>query len=73
MDLIIDCKPHLHRNLERTHLFREQYITKDPFPHIKPAADEFHIYIKKERLSFQKNQLLVDYLTRLKPSEFGMD
>ncbi len=160
VDLIIDCKPHLHQNLERIHLFREQYITiaspkfietehisslddlervkilsmdkdlewwhnfitaipadkqgclknvmqinhirglingavagigigfvprytvitelennilVDPFPHIKPAADEFHIYIKKERLAFQKNQLLVDYLTRLKPSEFGVD
>jgi len=160
VDLIIDCKPHLHQNLKRIHLFREQYITiaspefieinritalndlervkilsmdkdlewwrnfitaipadkqdclknvmqinhirglingavagigigfvpkytviteletgtlVDPFPHIKPAADEFHIYIKKERLSFQKNQLLVDYLTRLKPSEFGVD
>ena len=51
----------------------ENNILVDPFPHIKPAADEFHFYIKKERLAFQKNQLLVDYLTRLKPSEFGVD
>lgn len=25
--MIIDCKPHLHQNLEKIHLFREQYIT----------------------------------------------
>lgn len=45
----------------------------DPFPHIKPAVDDFNIYIKKEKLEFTKNQLLIDYLTRLKPSEFGVD
>jgi len=160
VDMIIDCKPHLHQNIEKIHLFREQYITiaspefiktkhitslddlervkilsmdkdlewwhnfitaipadkqgclknvmqinhvrglingavaglgigfvprytvitelennilVDPFPHIKPMADEFHIYIKKECLAFQKNQLLLDYLTKLKPSEFGAD
>ncbi|MBU1342882.1 MAG: LysR family transcriptional regulator [Proteobacteria bacterium] len=160
VDLIIDCKPHQHKHLEKIHLFREQYITiasphfiktenivslddlervnilsndkdlewwhnfltaipdekqdclknvvqinhirglingaiaglgigfvpkytvmkeleekilLDPFPQIKPAADDFNIYIKKEKLKFQKNQLLTDYLTRLKISEFGVD
>ncbi len=160
VDLIIDCKTHLHQNLEKIFLFREHYITiaspeflcteqinslddlervkilsldkdlewwhnfitaipadkqdcfknvmqinhvrglingaiagigigfvprytvidelekkilVDPFPLIKPAADAFSIYIKKEKLAFQKNQILVDYLTRLKPSQFGGD
>lgn len=160
VDLIIDCKAHPHKHLDKIHLFREQYITiaspgfiqkenivslddlervnilsmdkdlewwqnfltaipdkkqdclknvvqinhirglingavaglgigfvpkytvikeledkilVDPFPRIKPAADNFSIYIKKEKLEFKKNQLLVDYLTRLKPSEFGVD
>ncbi len=44
----------------------------DPFPDIKPAADEFNIYIKKEKLGLQKTQLLIKYLTQLKPSEFGV-
>ncbi len=44
----------------------------DPFPDIKPAADEFNIYIKKEKLRLKKTQLLIKYLTQLKPSEFGV-
>ena len=51
----------------------QEKILVDPFPHIKPAADDFNVYIKKEKLEFKKNQLLVDYLTQLKPSEFGVD
>ncbi|MCP4023010.1 MAG: LysR family transcriptional regulator [Desulfobacteraceae bacterium] len=43
----------------------------DPFPQIKPAADHFKIFIKKEKLDLKKNKKLVDYLTRIKPSEFG--
>lgn len=154
VDLIIDCEPHMEKNLEKIHLFQEQYVTiaapefiqknritclddlarvrilsmdkdlewwrnfiraipsekqrclkqvmqinhirgiingaisglgigfvprytvmeelnrnilMDPFPHITPAADDFHIYIKKERLEFKKNQQLITYLTRLAP------
>lgn len=44
----------------------------DPFPDIKPGADHFNIFIKKEKLRFEKNKALVDYLTRLKPQEFGV-
>ena len=40
---------------------------EDPFPQITPAADEFSVYIKKERLTFKKNQLFVDYLSQLAP------
>jgi DNA-binding transcriptional LysR family regulator len=45
----------------------------DPFPHIKPGADHFNIFIKKDKLTFQRNKALVDYLSLLKPSEFGVD
>ncbi len=27
VDLIIDCEPHMGENLEKIHLFREQYVT----------------------------------------------
>ncbi len=160
VDLIIDCKPHTHKNIQAVYLFREQYVAiaspqfiqkenivclddlerikilsmdkdldwwknfltaipdqkkdclknvmqinhirglinaaisglgigfvpkytvlrelnenilQDPFPKIRPAADNFNIFIKKEKLDFQKIRLLIDYLTRLKPSEFGVD
>ncbi len=45
----------------------------DPFPHIKPGADTFNIFIKKEKLALRKNKILVDYLSYIKPSEFGVD
>jgi DNA-binding transcriptional LysR family regulator len=45
----------------------ENHLLMDPFPHITPAADDFHIFIKKERLGFEKNQQLITYLTRLAP------
>ncbi len=154
VDLIIDCKPHMSENLEKIHLFQEQYVTiaapkflqknritclddlarvrilsmdkdlewwrnfiraipsekrdclkqvmqinhirgiingaisglgigfvpkytvmeelhrnilMDPFPDITPAADDFHIFIKKERMEFEKNKRLITYLTRLAP------
>jgi DNA-binding transcriptional LysR family regulator len=154
VDLIIDCEPHMAENLEKIHLFKEQYVTiaapkfiqkkqitclddlaqvrilsmdkdlgwwrnfisaipsdkrdclkqvmqinhirgiingaisglgigfvpkytvmeelkksilMDPFPHITPAADDFHIFIKKERSHFEKNRQLITYLTRLAP------
>jgi DNA-binding transcriptional LysR family regulator len=154
VDLIIDCKPHMAENLEKIHLFKEQYVTiaapsfiekkqitclddlagvrilsmdkdldwwrnfmgaipsdkrdclkqvmqinhirgiingavsglgigfvpkytvmeelkksilMDPFPHITPAADDFHIFIKKERMGFEKNRQLITYPTRLAP------
>ncbi len=50
----------------------EEKILIDPFPEIKPGADHFNIFIKKEKLGFRKNRILVDFLTRLKPSEFGV-
>lgn len=154
VDLIIDCKPHMAENLEKIHLFQEQYVTiaapkflqknritclddlarvrilsmdkdlewwrnfiraipsekrdclkqviqinhirgiingaisglgigfvpkytvmeelhrnilMDPFPDITPAADDFHIFIKKERMAFEKNKQLITYLTCLAP------
>ncbi len=45
----------------------------DPFPRIKPPADQFQIFIKKEKLKFEKNKAFIDYLTGLQPSEFGSD
>ncbi len=51
----------------------KENILIDPFPGIKPNADHFQIFIKKEKLSFQKNKAFIDYLTHLKPSEFGTD
>jgi DNA-binding transcriptional LysR family regulator len=48
-------------------------ILIDPFPDIKPGADHFNIYIKKEKLAFDRNRALIDYLTRLKPEEFGAE
>ena len=48
-------------------------ILIDPFPKIKPGADHFHIFIKREKLAFKKNKALVEYLSLLKPSEFGVD
>lgn len=45
----------------------------DPFPEIKPAADSFSIFIKKEKRSFKKYQLFIEYLKQLKPEEFGAD
>ncbi|MDD9303199.1 MAG: LysR family transcriptional regulator [Desulfobacter sp.] len=50
----------------------EQKILVDPFPGIKPGADHFNIFIKKEKLEFGKNKALINYLTRLKPEEFGV-
>lgn len=42
-------------------------ILMDPFPHITPAADDFNIFIKNERMGFEKNRQLITYLTRLAP------
>ena len=51
----------------------EEAILIDPFPRIKPGADHFNIFIKQEKLAFKKHKALVDYLSLLKPSEFGVD
>jgi len=51
----------------------EEKVLIDPFPRIKPGADHFNIFIKKEKLAFKKNKALVEYLSLLKPSEFGVD
>ena len=50
-----------------------QQILIDPFPQIKPAADHFSIFIKKEKLKFEKNKLLIEYFRHFKPEEFGAD
>ncbi len=50
----------------------EEKTLVDPFPGIKPGADHFNIFINKQKLTFEKNRALVDYLTRLKPEEFGV-
>jgi DNA-binding transcriptional LysR family regulator len=44
----------------------------DPFPQIQPNADHFNIFIKKEKLEYIKNKALINYLTRIKPGEFGV-
>lgn len=49
----------------------EDKVLIDPFPKIKPGADHFKIFVKKEKLEFEKNKALIKYLTRLKPCEFG--
>lgn len=48
-------------------------ILADPFPHIKPAADIFSIFIKNEKAKFRKNQLFIEYLRQFTPDEFGVD
>jgi DNA-binding transcriptional LysR family regulator len=50
----------------------EEKTLIDPFPHIRPEADHFNIFIKKTKISFKKNRQLINYLTQLKPSEFGV-
>ncbi|WP_022665879.1 LysR family transcriptional regulator [Desulfospira joergensenii] len=50
----------------------EEKILIDPFPGIKPGADHFNIFIKREKLEFKKHKALVEYLTRIKPSQFGV-
>lgn len=45
----------------------------DPFPKIKPLADEFCIYVRKDRLAGQKTRLLVDYLRKIRPAEFAAE
>ena len=42
----------------------------DPFPEIQPAADQFNIFIKKEKMKLKKNQILIDFLKQFKPAEF---
>ncbi len=51
----------------------EEKVLIDPFPRIKPGADHFNLFIKNEKLAFKKNKALVEYLSLLKPSEFGVD
>jgi len=46
-------------------------ILMNPFPSIKPAADDFCIFIKRKKLKIEKNRMFIDYLTRIKPVEFG--
>jgi DNA-binding transcriptional LysR family regulator len=46
-------------------------ILMNPFPHIRPAADDFCIFIKRKKLKIEKNRLFIDYLTQIKPVEFG--
>lgn len=46
-------------------------LIQNVFPKITPVADDFCIYIKKEKLALEKNKLLVDYLLSIRPSEFS--
>jgi len=46
---------------------------KDPFPKIKPLADQFCIYVQKEKLALRKNRLLIDYLRNIRPAEFSSE
>jgi DNA-binding transcriptional LysR family regulator len=46
-------------------------VLTDPFPHIRPAADHFNIFIKTKKLALTRNKTLIDHLTRIKPAEFG--
>jgi DNA-binding transcriptional LysR family regulator len=50
----------------------EEKSLVDPFPQIQPNADHFNIFIKKEKLEYIKNKALINYLTRIKPGEFGV-
>lgn len=43
----------------------------NPFPNLKPATDDFCIYIKSKKMNIRKNKILIDYLTDIKPLEFG--
>jgi DNA-binding transcriptional LysR family regulator len=46
-------------------------ILIDPFPRLKPATDDFNIFIKTKKMTIKKNKILIDYLTSIKPYEFG--
>ncbi len=45
----------------------------DPFPSIRPKADIFSIYIKHGKLKLEKNRVFIDYLKKIKVSEFGSE
>lgn len=45
-------------------------ILMNPFPKIKPEADNFSIYIKKERLNIEKNKVLINYLKSIEFDSF---
>ncbi|MCG8551421.1 MAG: LysR family transcriptional regulator [Desulfobacterales bacterium] len=51
----------------------EEKSLVDPFPQIQPNADHFNIFIKQKKLEFIKNKALINYLTQIKPGEFGAD
>lgn len=46
-------------------------VVTDLFPQLKIKADQFCIYIKRNKLHLDKNKLLIDYLTTIKPAEFS--
>lgn len=49
----------------------KEKILIDPFPHLQPATDDFNIFIKPKKMNIGKNKILIDYLTNIKPFEFG--
>ncbi|MBN2134933.1 MAG: LysR family transcriptional regulator [Acidobacteria bacterium] len=49
----------------------KEKILVDPFEHIQPEADMFYLYIKTKRKKIDKIRLMIDYLTSIKPAEFG--
>lgn len=46
-------------------------VLKELFPQISPQADDFCIYIKRDKLTLEKNRELIDFLKKIPPSEFG--
>ncbi len=43
----------------------------DPFPSVRPLADNFHIYVKKKKNKIEKINKIIQYLTSIQPAEFG--
>jgi DNA-binding transcriptional LysR family regulator len=49
----------------------KEKILVDPFEHIQPEADMFYLYVKTKRKKIDKIKLVIEYLTSIKPAEFG--
>jgi DNA-binding transcriptional LysR family regulator len=49
----------------------KEKILVDPFPCKQPATDDFNIFIKPKKKNIRRNKILIEYLTSIKPFEFG--